>query len=53
MLAILLPVLAAVVGVLVYALATNAKVVEIGRALLWCGLLVSLLVCAEHVWHLP
>lgn len=45
------PVLVAVVGTLVYALATNAKVVEIGRAAMWSGMLVSTLVLAGKVIH--
>jgi hypothetical protein len=40
------PLLAAVAGLLVYVLSGNAKVVEVGRALMWCGLLVTLWVLA-------
>lgn len=40
------PFLAAVVGILVYALASNAKLVEVGRALMWCGLLITIWVLA-------
>jgi hypothetical protein len=32
------PLVATVVGVLVYAFATNPKLVEFGRALMWVGL---------------
>lgn len=46
---IAIPFLAFIVGILVYALASNGKLVEIGRALLWCGALVSLLVVAHHM----
>jgi hypothetical protein len=40
------PVLVLVVGLLMYALATNAKVSAIGFAMFQCGLLVALLVLA-------
>lgn len=45
----LFPLVAFVAGCLVYALASNAKVAEIGRAALWCGLLVLLSVMAHQV----
>jgi hypothetical protein len=45
----IIPLLAAVIGLLIYVLATNAKVVEVGRALMWCGCLVTLFVVASHV----
>lgn len=48
---IILPALVAVVGVLVYALASNAKVAEIGRLAYACGLLVTLFELATHVVH--
>jgi hypothetical protein len=48
MLIAIIPLLAAIIGVLVYALAQNAKLVEVGRALLWCGLLVTLFVAAHE-----
>lgn len=41
MISIFVPLLVAVVGVLMYALATNAKLVEIGRILFFCGTLVT------------
>jgi hypothetical protein len=46
----IIPLLACVVGLLVYVRTpdANAKVVEVGRALFWCGLLVTLLVVAQH-----
>ena len=40
---ILLPLLVALVGVLMYALSTNPKLVEIGRMMFWTGLLAFLL----------
>ena len=39
---ILLPLLVCIVGLLMYALATNPKLVEIGRIMFWVGLLVTL-----------
>jgi len=42
MLIVLLPLLVAVVGVLVYALSANAKLAEIGRLMFFAGLLVTL-----------
>jgi hypothetical protein len=45
----LIPLLAAIVGLLVYVLAANPKVIEVGRALMWCGLLVTLFAVASHV----
>jgi hypothetical protein len=36
----------------VYVLASNAKVVEVGRVLLWCGVLVTLLVLARNTIRL-
>jgi hypothetical protein len=44
---ILVPFLVFVVGVLVYVLSSNAKVQEVGRAMLWCGLLVTLFSVAK------
>lgn len=41
MLTILLPLLVAVLGVLMYALCTNPKLIEIGRILFFCGALVT------------
>jgi hypothetical protein len=38
-----------VVGVLIWALASNAKVAEIGRAMLWVGLFWTVGVLAHHV----
>lgn len=44
-----IPLLAAVVGVLLYALASNAKIQEVGRIMFACGFLVTMFVLAEHV----
>lgn len=46
---VILPLLVAVVGVLVYALASNPKVQEMGRIAFFCGLLVFLLQGAQSV----
>lgn len=40
---IFLPLLVAMIGVLIYALATNPKFAEIGRIMFWTGLLAFLL----------
>ncbi len=45
----IVPLLAAVIGLLIYALSTNAKVCELGRLAYACGLLVTLLVFARHL----
>lgn len=45
----IVPLLAAVVGVLIYALSSNAKLAEVGRALMWCGILVTLAAVASRV----
>jgi hypothetical protein len=45
----IIPLLVCVVGLLVYVLASQAKVVELGRLAFFAGLLVSLLVFATKV----
>lgn len=40
---ILLPLLIAVIGLIMYFIASNPKVVEIGRIMFWTGLLAFLL----------
>lgn len=40
---IYLPLLIALIGAAMYVISTNAKVVEIGRIMLWTGLLAFLL----------
>lgn len=44
----IVPALVALLGLLVFVLA-EGKPAEIGRAMLWCGLLVTLAVLAGHV----
>jgi hypothetical protein len=46
---VLLPLLVAVVGVLMYALATNPKVAEMGRIAFFAGLLAFLLIGGDQV----
>jgi hypothetical protein len=41
--------LVAIVGVLMYALSMNAKIVEIGRIMFWTGLLAFLLTGVPHL----
>lgn len=53
MVIVLVPVLAAVLGVLIYVLASNPKAAELGRLLSFAGMLVALLVLAQHVVRLP
>ena len=40
---ILLPLLVAIVGLLLYVMATQPKIVEVGRILFWTGMLATLL----------
>jgi len=40
---IVLPLLISLIGVLMYALSANGKLIEIGRIMFWVGLLVFLL----------
>lgn len=42
-LVIYLPLIIAIVGLLMYALSANPKIVEIGRIMFWTGLLATLL----------
>jgi len=49
---IIVPLLICLVGLLTYALASNGKVVELGRLAYACGLLVTLFVVARHVLRL-
>lgn len=46
---IVLPLLIALIGVLMYAFSTNAKVSEVGRIMFFCGLLAFLLRGAGEV----
>jgi hypothetical protein len=52
MVQITIPALVAVVGLLVYALSTNAKVAELGRIAFFCGLFVAVWVVAGDRVHL-
>ena len=49
----IVPLLLAVVGLLCYALATNGKIVELGRLTFFAGLLVTSFVLARVVWRIP
>lgn len=51
MVTILVPLLVAVVGALMYAL-TGPKPAELGRIAFACGLLVTLFIAAQHVIRL-
>lgn len=53
MLVILIPLLVAVVGLLMYALAGSAKVAEAGRLMFGCGVLVTLFALQGHAVRLP
>lgn len=50
MLIAIVPLIVAILGAFLYVLASNTKAIEIGRALMWCGLLVTLFVVAKHTW---
>lgn len=45
------PFILAVIGALLYALATNGKVSEVGRIMFFCGLLVLTFALAREVVH--
>ncbi len=45
----LVPLLAALIGLLMYFVCTNPKVVELGRTLMWCGILITLVAAMNHV----
>lgn len=47
---IILPLLVCIIGLVIYALTTNTKVGEIGRTMMWTGMLVSLFVAAHHTF---
>lgn len=49
---ILVPVLAAILGALVYAFASNVKLAEMGKLLFFAGVLVTLFVLAQHTVRL-
>lgn len=48
----IVPLVAALVGLLVYALSANGKVAELGRIAFSCGLLVTLFVFAHSNFSL-
>lgn len=52
MLNIIWPLLILVMGLVVYALATNAKVAECGRIAYFCGLFVTVLKLADRALKL-
>lgn len=52
MITIIAPFLIAVLGLLLYILATNPKVQEIGRIMFACGMLVLTWILSNHVYHL-
>lgn len=45
------PLVLAIIGALVYALSSNAKANEIGRACLWAGLFALAFALAAHTVH--
>jgi hypothetical protein len=53
MLVVLLPALIALVGLVVFVLANGDKPKEIGRAMLWCGLLVVTFALSRVSVRLP
>lgn len=48
----LFPLAIAIIGMLIYALAANPKVSEIGRLMFFCGLLVLAFALAKTVVHI-
>ncbi len=46
------PLVLAIVGALVYALSTNGKAAEVGRACLWAGLFALAFALASRTIHL-
>lgn len=48
----IIPLLACIAGLLIYVLASNPKLTELGRIAFACGLLVTLAVFAGHTVHL-
>ena len=49
----IIPLLVAIIGLLIYVLASNGKLVEVGRILFSCGTLVALFVFARTVLRIP
>ena len=52
MISIAVPIVAAIIGALAYALSGNAKIGELARLLYGAGVLVALFVFAQHVVRL-
>ncbi len=52
MLITIIPLLVLFAGVLIYVLASGSKLVEIGRAMIWTGLLVTLFVMSHYQVHI-
>ncbi len=53
MVVIVTPLLVAIVGLLIYALSSSAKLAEIGRLMFFAGLLTALFVFGQGHIHLP
>lgn len=51
MLSAIVPLIFAIVGLLMYALASNPKLIEIGRLLFATSWLVTMFVAAQHTIH--
>lgn len=49
----IIAVVMAVLGALIYALATNPKLSELGRIMFFCGLLVVCLIMGGRSVHIP
>jgi len=47
-----IPLIVCLVGLLIAVLSDNGKVVEIGKAMFWTGLLVTLFVLSSHTLNL-
>jgi len=50
-LTIVLPLLVCLAGILLFALASSATLKEVGRAMMWTGMLVSLWQLSGHQIH--
>lgn len=50
---IYLSMLVALIGLVMYFIATHAKVQEVGRVMFWTGLLAFMLGAAGHVFNIP
>ena len=45
----IIPILVLVIGLLLYALATNGKVAEMGRIMFFCGMIVVTYALSSHL----